>query len=65
MLKDASRRKLDVVIAWAIDLLGRSLIDLLRIANSRRSTLPMWESIARKLLRMCSLDMAARRSGCT
>ena len=30
MLKDASRRKFDVVMAWAIDRLGRSLIDLLR-----------------------------------
>jgi DNA invertase Pin-like site-specific DNA recombinase len=29
MLKDASRRKFDVIIAWAIDRLGRSLIDLL------------------------------------
>src|SRR5215472_9539386 len=30
MLKDASRRKFDVVMAWAIDRLGRSLIDILR-----------------------------------
>jgi DNA invertase Pin-like site-specific DNA recombinase len=29
MLKDASRRKFDVVMAWSIDRLGRSLIDLL------------------------------------
>src|SRR4051794_24484966 len=29
MLKDASRRKFDVVMAWAIDRVGRSLIDLL------------------------------------
>jgi DNA invertase Pin-like site-specific DNA recombinase len=29
MLKDASRRKFDVVMVWAIDRLGRSLIDLL------------------------------------
>src|SRR5262249_55647567 len=29
MLKDASRRKFNVVMAWAIDRLGRSLIDLL------------------------------------
>ena len=29
MLKDASRRKFDIIIAWAIDRLGRSLIDLL------------------------------------
>jgi len=28
MLKDASRRKFDVVTGWAIDRLGRSLIDL-------------------------------------
>jgi len=30
MLKEASRRKFDIVMAWAIDRLGRSLIDLLR-----------------------------------
>jgi DNA invertase Pin-like site-specific DNA recombinase len=29
MLKDASRRKFDVVMAWAIDRMGRSLRDLL------------------------------------
>jgi DNA invertase Pin-like site-specific DNA recombinase len=29
MLNDAGRRKFDVVMAWAIDRLGRSLIDLL------------------------------------
>ena len=29
MLKDANRRKFDVVMAWAIDRLGRSLTDLL------------------------------------
>jgi len=29
LLKDASRRRFDVVMAWAIDRLGRSLIDLL------------------------------------
>src|SRR5215467_1357743 len=29
MLKDASRRKFDVIMAWALDRVGRSLIDLL------------------------------------
>src|SRR5215470_15308957 len=29
MLNDATRRKFDVVMVWAIDRLGRSLIDLL------------------------------------
>jgi DNA invertase Pin-like site-specific DNA recombinase len=29
MLKDASRRRFDIVLAWAIDRLGRSLVDLL------------------------------------
>ena len=29
MLKDASRRKFDVIMAWSIDCVGRSLIDLL------------------------------------
>jgi DNA invertase Pin-like site-specific DNA recombinase len=30
MLNDASQRKFDVVMAWAIDRLGRSLVDLLQ-----------------------------------
>jgi len=30
MLKDAGRKKFDIVMAWAIDRLGRSLIDLSR-----------------------------------
>jgi DNA invertase Pin-like site-specific DNA recombinase len=34
MLKDASRRKFDVVMSWAIDRLGRSLIDLLGTIQS-------------------------------
>jgi DNA invertase Pin-like site-specific DNA recombinase len=29
MLNDAQRRRFDIVMAWAIDRLGRSLIDLL------------------------------------
>lgn len=29
MLKEASRRKFDVVMAWAIDRMGRSLRDLI------------------------------------
>jgi DNA invertase Pin-like site-specific DNA recombinase len=29
MLKDASRREFDIVMAWAIDRIGRSLVDLL------------------------------------
>ena len=29
MLKDAQRRRFDVIMAWAIDRLGRSLVDLL------------------------------------
>src|SRR6476659_8318987 len=31
MLKDANRRKFDIVMAWAIDRLGRSLVDLLNM----------------------------------
>jgi DNA invertase Pin-like site-specific DNA recombinase len=31
LMKDASRRRFDVVMAWAIDRLGRSLTDLLHI----------------------------------
>jgi DNA invertase Pin-like site-specific DNA recombinase len=34
MLADASRRKFDVVMAWAIDRIGRSLIDLLGTIQS-------------------------------
>jgi DNA invertase Pin-like site-specific DNA recombinase len=33
MLKDASRGRFDVVLAWALDRLGRSLIDLLDTLN--------------------------------
>src|SRR4051794_7142973 len=29
MLNDAGRRKFDVVVAWAVDRMGRSLVDLL------------------------------------
>ena len=36
MLKDASRRKFDVVMAWAIDRLGRSLVDLLAQSSISR-----------------------------
>jgi DNA invertase Pin-like site-specific DNA recombinase len=38
MLKDASRRKFDVVMAWAIDRLGRSLIDLLGTIQTLEAT---------------------------
>jgi DNA invertase Pin-like site-specific DNA recombinase len=38
MLKDASRRKFDVVMAWAIDRLGRSLIDLLSTIQHLEAT---------------------------
>src|SRR6476620_11330203 len=34
MLKDASKRRFNVVMAWAIDRLGRSLIDLLGTIQS-------------------------------
>src|SRR5262245_28786702 len=37
MLNDASRRKFDVVMAWAIDRLGRSSIDLRRPPPATRS----------------------------
>src|SRR5262249_5964775 len=47
ILKDASRRKFDIVMAWAIDRLGRSLIDLLNtiptpgsLRNRQRYALP-------------------------
>jgi DNA invertase Pin-like site-specific DNA recombinase len=34
MLNDAGRRKFDIVMAWSIDRLGRSLIDLLNTVQS-------------------------------
>jgi len=37
MLKDAQRRRFDVVMAWEIDRLGRSLIDLLGTIQAPRS----------------------------
>jgi DNA invertase Pin-like site-specific DNA recombinase len=36
MLKDASRRKFDIIMAWAIDRLGRSLSDLLDTSNTSK-----------------------------
>jgi len=36
MHKDASRRKFDIVMAWSVDRLGRSLSHLLTIINSLR-----------------------------
>src|SRR5437764_3978435 len=38
MLKDASRRKFDVVLAWAIDRMGRSLRDLLDTIEHLQAT---------------------------
>src|SRR3954453_14197068 len=38
MLKDASRRKFDVIMAWAIDRLGRSLTDLLATIEHLEAT---------------------------
>ena len=44
MLNDAQRRKFDVIMAWAIDRLGRSLIDLLgtiqTLGGLRRRSVP-------------------------
>ena len=37
MLKDAQRRRFDVVMAWAIDRMGRSLIDLLRTIQALKA----------------------------
>src|SRR5580698_6602542 len=34
MLKDAARAKFDIVMAWAVDRLGRSLSDLLDMVRS-------------------------------
>jgi DNA invertase Pin-like site-specific DNA recombinase len=43
MLKDAQRRRFDVIMSWAIDRLGRSLIDLLGTSAAgglRRRSVP-------------------------
>jgi DNA invertase Pin-like site-specific DNA recombinase len=37
MLKDASRGRFDVVLAWSLDRLGRSLVDLLDTLNELES----------------------------
>jgi DNA invertase Pin-like site-specific DNA recombinase len=38
MMKDASRREFDVVMSWAVDRLGRSLVDLLSIIQDLEAT---------------------------
>jgi DNA invertase Pin-like site-specific DNA recombinase len=38
LLKDASRRKFDVVMVWAIDRMGRSLVDLLSTIEHLQAT---------------------------
>src|SRR6476660_8172222 len=38
MLKDASRRRFDIVLCWAIDRMGRSLRDLLDTIEHLEST---------------------------
>jgi DNA invertase Pin-like site-specific DNA recombinase len=38
LLKDASRRKFDVVMAWAIDRMGRSLRDLIEVIEHLEAT---------------------------
>jgi hypothetical protein len=37
MHKDAARRRFDVVMAWSVDRLGRSLQDLISFMQERRS----------------------------
>jgi DNA invertase Pin-like site-specific DNA recombinase len=37
MLKDAQRRKFDIVMAWSIDRIGRSLIDLLNTIETLKA----------------------------
>src|SRR5215469_1956601 len=46
MLKDAQRRKFDVIMAWAIDRLGRSLIDLLGTIRPWRPAASICTSIS-------------------
>jgi hypothetical protein len=38
--KDASRRQFDIVIAWSVDRLGRSLQDLIGFLSASALTLP-------------------------
>jgi hypothetical protein len=40
MHKEASRRKFDIVIAWSVDRLGRSLQDLIGFLSASALTLP-------------------------
>jgi Resolvase, N terminal domain len=51
VLKDAQRRRFDFVMAWAIDRLGRSLIDLLGTIQQWRLAVSIYTSTSRRLTR--------------
>jgi DNA invertase Pin-like site-specific DNA recombinase len=40
MLKDATRRRFDVIMAWSVDRLGRSLLDLIGFLNEIHASAP-------------------------
>jgi hypothetical protein len=48
MLKDAQRRRFDVIMAWAIDRLGRSLIDLLGTIQTQQLGRPRIDAALEK-----------------
>jgi DNA invertase Pin-like site-specific DNA recombinase len=59
LLKDASRGRFDVVLAWALDRLGRSLMDLL-------DTLSELEAVGVALvLHQQAIDTTHQRDGCS
>src|SRR6516162_11575464 len=62
MLKDAQRRRFDVVMAWAIDRLGRSLIDLLVRSKPWRHAASICTSTSSRSIRLPRLDALCSRS---
>jgi DNA invertase Pin-like site-specific DNA recombinase len=56
MLKDASRRKFDVVMAWAIDRMGRSLRDLVDTLDHLNATGVAIRSSSLSATFTCRLD---------
>jgi len=62
MVKDAGRRTFDVVMAWAIDRLGRSLIDLLGTIQILRRSAWTFTRISNPSTRLCRWQRLCFRS---
>ena len=60
MLKDAGRLPVHIVMAWAIDRLGRSLIDLLRTIQAPASTSTLISSTSTRPRRRASCFSRSR-----